>query len=157
MLMPRRIGSFVGALMAVTALAACGGASAKDKNTYVDQINAALGTYATRATETRNSITPDSSARQDERSFDRFEGAIKEVITRLGAAKVPADVAKEHAKLVAVFTGLRDDVAEARRTLRTQTVRAQAEGQRLLGAATITANTKQDAARQAINAKLRAD
>lgn len=156
MLTPSRIGPLLGALLAAGALGACGGTSAEDKNAYVDEINAALATYATTVTKTRSSITPDSSTAQDQRSFDRFEGAIKDVVATLKAIDVPADVGKEHDRLVGVFTGLGTDVARARVTMQTPTVRAQAEGQRLLGAATITANTKQDAARQAINEKLRA-
>jgi hypothetical protein len=156
MLTAPRIGTLLGALLTCLALGACGGPTTDEKNAYVDKINAALSTYASNVTETRSSITTTSSPAQDDRSFDRFQKEIKRIIVTLRAIKAPAGVTREHASLIAVFTGLGDDVTEARRTMRTQTIRAQSEGQRLLGAATITANTKQDRARQAINDKLRA-
>lgn len=154
-----RIGWPLGALLVSAALVACGAAegnSTEDKNAYVERINAAQRTYAMTVTNVKKSVTPTSTPRQDRRTIERFQTAIAEILETLRTIKVPSDVRKEHGQLVAVFTRLDKDIALAAKTLRERTVQAVAEAQRLLGAATVTVNTKLATARQAINRRLRA-
>lgn len=153
-----RFGLSVAALLACATLGACGsseGNSTEDKNAYVEQVNAAVNTFASTVTDVSKSITPDSSTRQDRRTISRFENAIHVVIGTLRMIKVPSDVRKEHGMLVSAMTGFREEIADAGKALRTQTTRAVADGQRKLGAATITVNEKIRTATKAINTRLR--
>lgn len=155
-----RIGPLLTAFMACAALGACGaseGNSTKDKNVYVEQINAAVKNFASTVTNVSKSITPESSTRQDRRSIQRFESAIDEVIGTLQTINVPDDVRKEHKMLLSAMTGFGKEIADAGKAMRTQTIRAVAEGQRKLGAATITVNAKIRGATDAINTRLRAE
>lgn len=154
-----RIGLLLAALLSCAALAACGtsdGNSTKDKNNYVGQVNAAVNTFATTVTNVSKSITPDSSTREDRRTIKRFQDAIKNVIGTLKTITVPGDVSKEHGMLVAAMTGFGKEIAAAEKAMHRQTISAISEGQRKLGAATITVNTKIRAATDAINTRLRA-
>ncbi|MDX6692032.1 MAG: hypothetical protein QOG15_3489 [Solirubrobacteraceae bacterium] len=155
----RRIAPLIAGLLACAALAACGaskGNTTEDKNTYVKQVNAAVNTFASTVTTVSKSITPASSTSEDRRTIRRFEAAIKDVIGTLQTIKVPSDVGREHGQLVAAMTGFGKDIAAAGRAMRTQTISAIAEGQRELGAATITVNAKIRTATDAINTRLRA-
>jgi predicted small secreted protein len=154
-----RISALLVGLLACLTLAACGaskGNTTEDKNTYVKQVNAAVNKFATTVTAVSKSITPDSSTGQDRRTIRRFEAAIKDVIGTLETIKVPTDVGKEHRLLVAAMTGFGKEIAAAGRAMRTQTISAIAEGQRKLGAATITVNAKIRTATDAINTRLKA-
>lgn len=153
-----RTGLPLGALLAAT-VAACGaseGNSTEEKNAYVRRINAAQRTYAVTVANVKKSITPSSTPRQDQRTIERFQDAITDIIRNLRTIKVPSDVRREHGLLVAAMTGFGKDIAATARTLRRPTIQAVAEAQRMLGAATITVNTKLAAARGAINRRLRA-
>jgi hypothetical protein len=147
------------ALLAAAALGACGaseGNSTEDKNTYVGQVNAAVTRFATTVTTVSQSITADSSRREDRRTITRFQGAIKDVIGTLETIAVPGDVTKEHGMLVAAMTGFGREIAAAAKAMRTHTISAIAEGQRKLGVATVTVNQKIQTATDAINTRLRA-
>ncbi|MGH2841128.1 MAG: hypothetical protein ACRDKY_09945 [Solirubrobacteraceae bacterium] len=155
-----KIGLLLTLLMAGLALAACGaseGNSKKDKNVYVKQVNLAVNNFAATVTDVSKSITPESSTREDRRTIRRFEGAIKDVVATLQTIKVPSDVRREHGLLVAAMNGFGKEISDAGRAMRTQTIRAIAEGQRKLGAATITVNAKIRSATDAINTRLRAE
>ncbi len=141
-------------LAACAALTACEGTSADAKNAYVREINAAQDRFATSVTQATRLITPESSPAQDRRTFDRFQAAIVDVIGTLRAIEPPDDVEREHAQLIAALTGFADDIADARKSIRAHTTTAIAEGQRKLGAATITVNEKLRRVTEAINEKL---
>ena len=151
-----RIGLPLAALLSA-ALAACGaseGNSAEDKNAYVERINAAQRTYSVTVTNVKRSVTPKSTPRQDQRTIENFRAAIADIIENLQTIKVPSDVRGEHALLVAAMNGFGKDIARVATTLRRQTSQAVVEVQRMLGAATITVNTKLATAREAINRRL---
>lgn len=160
MLALAKIGLLLTVLMAAAALGGCGaseGNSRKDKNLYVDQVNAAVTNFARTVTDVSKSITPDSSTREDRRTIRRFEAAIKDVVGTLQTIKVPSDVHKEHGLLVAAMNGFGQEIADAGKAMRRQTIRAIAEGQRKLGAASITVYAKIRSASDAINTRLRAE
>jgi len=159
MIAPPRIVVLLAVLLASTALAGCGaskGNSTKDKNAYVTQVNAAVHTFASTVTDVARSITADSSTRQDRRTIQRFEAAIKNVVGTLQTIKVPSDVRNQHALLITAMTGFGKEVTAAGKAMRTQTISAIAEGQRRLGVATITVNNEIRVATDAINSRLRA-
>ncbi len=157
MFAPSRIAVALILLSLAGGLVACGereGNSAQDKNVYVDQINAAQSKFASAVTHLKESINQQSTPGEDRRTLGRFEGTITDVVATLRSIKVPSDVSKPHAMLIAAFTGFGSDIAVVTKALRKQTVHALEDGQRKLGAATITVNEKLRIAREAINTRL---
>jgi hypothetical protein len=150
-----RMAHVVAALAVCLALVGCG-ESTDDKNAYVEQVNTAVNRFATKVTDVSQSITKDSSTRQDRRTIKRFRAAINDVVRTLQTIKVPGDVREEHGRLVAAMTTFGSDVADAEKAMRRNTASAVDAGQRKLGAATITVNAKIRSATDAINTRLRA-
>ena len=150
---PASLASAGALLLALAALAGCGGDSSEN-TAYVEQVNAAQTEFAATVTRVSREITPTSSSRQDQRTLARFAGAIDGVVGDLRRIEVPAEVRPEHDRLVAAMTGFGRDIDEANDALRRPSRRTLAAAQRTISRATTTVNSRINAAIGAINVKL---
>ncbi|MBA3327254.1 MAG: hypothetical protein H0T43_03015 [Solirubrobacterales bacterium] len=150
---PARPASAGALLLVLAALAGCGGDSSEN-TAYVDQVNAAQAEFAATVSQVSREITSTSSAREDQRTLARFEGAIDGVVGDLRRIDVPTDVRPEHDRLVSAMTGFGDDIEVANAALRRPSRRTLADAQRTISRATMTVNSRINAAIGAINDKL---
>lgn len=136
-------------------LGACGGADArKEKNAYVQAVNAAQTEFASEVTIVSQRITPKSSSAQDRATLKAFETAIEDVVAKLRRIDVPGDVTAEHKQLVGAMSGFGADIKKATDALQNPDSGKIADAQRSIGIATQTVNQRIDAAIAAINSKL---
>jgi hypothetical protein len=152
----RRVAATVTAIVAVLALAACGGGtSTKDKNAYARKVNAAQQRFASTVRTVDQASGSKSSISRQQRTLKRFETAIQGVIKELKAIDAPSEVTSEHGKLVAVMTGFGTAIGQANDAIRNPTPQGIDLAKRRLAAATQSVNARVSAAIAAINAKLR--
>lgn len=151
----RRVAATVTALVAVVALAGCGGGtSTKEKNAYAREVNAAQQRFATTVSTVAQPGAGGSVAKQ-QRTLTRFKRAIDSVVRELRGIDAPSEVTKEHERLVAVMTGFGKDIGEASDAMRNPTPQRIELAKRRLGGVTQSVNARVAAAIAAINAKLR--
>jgi ABC-type glycerol-3-phosphate transport system substrate-binding protein len=152
----RRVAVILTAILAVTALAACGGGtSSKDKNAYAKKVNAAQTKFAQTVTTVSQAGGSKNSVSQQRKTLQRFAKAIDGVVTDLRGIDAPTEVTKEHARLTAVMTGFGKAIAEANAAMRNPTPSGIELAKKRVGTATQSVNARVNAAIAAINAKLR--
>ena len=152
----RRVAATVTALVAVVALAGCGGGtSTKEKNAYAREVNAAQQRFATTVSTVAQQTGKANSIRQQQRTLQRFDTAIQGVVKELNAIDPPSEVTKEHAKLTSVMTGFGKAIGQANDAMRNPTPTRIETAQRDVATATQSVNARVSAAIAAINAKLR--
>lgn len=151
----RRLAATVTALVAVTAIAGCGGGtSTKEKNAYAREVNAAQQRFATTVSTVAQPGTAGSIATQ-QRTLTRFKRAIDSVVRDLRGIDAPSEVTKQHERLVAVMSGFGKDIGEASAAMRNPTPQRIELAKRRLAGVTQSVNARVAAAIAAINAKLR--
>lgn len=148
--MPRR--PVLAVLLAAVLLAGCGGAD--ESNAYVDDVNAAQMDFAQTVDRLSSSITPESSASEDRRTLNRFEGAIGEVVADLREIDAPEVVEPEHQQLIAAMSGFGTDIDAAVDALRGGSRSAIRRAQRTLADATARVDRRINMAISGINTKL---
>lgn len=152
----RRVAPIVMAILAVTALAACGGGtSTKDKNAYAKKVNAAQTKFAQTVSTVDQAGGSKNSVSQQQSKLRRFKLAIDGVVGDLRRIDSPSEVSKEHERLVAVMAGFGQDIGQANTAMRDPTPRGIELAKRRLSTATQSVNERVNAAIAAINAKLR--
>ncbi|MEA2149648.1 MAG: hypothetical protein QOD69_1478 [Solirubrobacteraceae bacterium] len=152
----RRVAATSTAIVAVLALAACGGGtSTKDKNAYARKVNAAQQRFASTVSTVDQASGSKSSIAVQQRTLQRFKRAIDGVVGDLRRIDAPGEVAKEHDRLVAVMQGFDNDIGQASDALRNPTTTAIAQAKQRVGLATRSVNGKVNAAISAINVKLK--
>jgi len=151
----RGVASIVTPILAVLALAACGGGtSTKEKNAYAQSVNAAQRKFASTVTTVAKQTGPKSSVSQQQRTLRRFQAAIVGVVGDLRRIEPPSEVSKEHEQLVSVMRGFGNDIGQANEAMRHPTLRAIELAKRRVATATRSVNARVDAAVAAINVKL---
>jgi hypothetical protein len=152
-----RVASIATAIVAVVALAACGGGgtSTKDKNAYAEKVNLAQNKFATSVSTVDQQAGSKSSITLQQRTLRRFKGAIDGVVGDLRRIHAPSEVAKEHDRLIAVMTSFGRDIGQANDALRNPTSGGIELAKRRLRTVTQSVNTRVAAAITAINVKLR--
>jgi len=107
-------------LLACAALVSgCGGG--EEKNAYVDDVQAAQRTFATRFEQARKRLTATSTLAQDRATLGDFQTITRRFATTLEELQPPDAVRAEHARLVAAIEGYGADVGRARAKLRSGT------------------------------------
>ena len=140
-------------LIAVVAVAACGGAS-EESNRYITKLTAAQERFQRAATKLGAEPTTSSTPRQDRQTLSRYADAIADTIVALRAIDVPSEVVAEHRRLIAAFTTWHRDIQRFIAAIEQPTSSGLARARRRIAAATVTFN---ESARQAgidIDAKL---
>lgn len=152
----RGVASLVAPILAVMALAACGGGSTtKEKNAYARQVNAAQMKFASTVETVAQQTGQANSVTQQQRTLRRFETAIEGVVGDLRRIDAPSEVSKEHEQLVSVMRRFGDDIGQANDAMRSPTPLGIESARRRLKSATQSVNARVDAAVAAINVKLR--
>jgi hypothetical protein len=152
----RRVAATATAVVAVLALAACGGGtSAKEKNAYAQEVNAAQQRFASTVSSVSEGTGAGNSIRQQQRTLQRFETAIAGVVKELNAIDAPSEVTKEHERLTTVMTGFGKAIGQANDAMKNPTATRIDTAQRDVTTATSSVNARVSAAIAAINAKLR--
>lgn len=108
-------------LLACAVLAAGCGGGAEEKNAYVDEVQAAQRTFATRFEQVRTRLTATSTLVQDRATLGDFQAITQRFATTLEELQPPEAVRDEHARLVAAIEGYGADVGRARAKLRSGT------------------------------------
>jgi hypothetical protein len=152
----RRVAAVVTALLAVTALAACGGGtSTKDKNAYAEKVNAAQTKFAQTVSAVDKASGPAGSITQQQRTLRRFKRALDGVVADLRRIDPPSEVAKEHEQLTSVMVRFRKDIGQANDAMRNPTPSGIEFAKRRLATVTTSVNARVSAAIAGINVKLR--
>ncbi|MCA1698070.1 MAG: hypothetical protein LC790_03875 [Actinobacteria bacterium] len=154
----RGVASIVTPILAVLALAACGGGtSTKEKNAYAQSVNAAQTKFASTVETVTHEGGPKSSIVEQRRTLLRYEAAIVDVVDDLRRIDAPSEVSREHGQLVSVMRRFANDIGQANDAMRSPTSRAIESAKRDLKSATQSVNARVGAAVAAINVKLRGD
>ena len=155
----RRCASLVAPILAVVALAACGGATGtKEKNAYAEKVNAAQAKFASSvSTAASEQADGERSLRRLQLTLRRFHAAIEDVVRDLRAIDPPSEVSKEHDQLVSVMSGYGEEVGRAGEQMRNPTPREAQLAKQRLDAAQRSANARVGATIAAINVKLRGE
>jgi hypothetical protein len=152
----RRVAAVVTALLAVTALAACGGGtSTKDKNAYAEKVNAAQTKFAQTVSTVDKASGSAGSITQQQRTLRRFKRALDGVVADLRRIDPPSEVAKEHEQLTSVMVRFRKDIGQANDAMRNPTPSGIEFAKRRLATVTTSVNARVSAAIAGINIKLR--
>lgn len=152
----RRVVAIVTALLAVTALAACGGGtSTKDKNAYAKKVNAAQTKFAQTVSTVDQQSGSAGSISQQQRTLQRFKRALDGVVGDLRRIDPPSEVAKEHEQLTSVMVRFRSDIGQANAAMRNPTPQGIEFAKRRLDSVTKSVNARVSAAIAGINVKLR--
>jgi uncharacterized protein YukE len=112
--------------------------------------------FASEVTTVTTEYTAKSSTAQDKKTLKAFQTAISSFVDELRAIKVPASLRAEHTQLVGAMNGYASDVGQANAALTNPTTRTLADASERIRTATQMVNTRLAAAREAINAKLKA-
>jgi ABC-type glycerol-3-phosphate transport system substrate-binding protein len=152
----RPLAALVTSLLAVLALAACGGGtSTKDKNAYAEKVNAAQTSFASTVVTVDQQSGSTTSLAHQQATLRRFKRAIDGVVADLRKIDAPSEVTNEHNRLVAVMTSFGRDIGQANDALRNPTSGGIELAKRRLRTVTQSVNTRVAAAIAAINAKLK--
>jgi len=152
----RRFALTAAAVLAAVALVGCGGGtSTKDKNAYAEKVNAAQTKFASTVTTVDQQSGSQQSLSHQRATLARFKSAIDAVVKDLRGIDPPPEVAKEHARLVAVMTDFGSRIRQADSALRDPTPAGITRAKQQLTSVTQTVNARVAAAIAAINVKLK--
>jgi ElaB/YqjD/DUF883 family membrane-anchored ribosome-binding protein len=153
----RRAASIVTPILAVVALAACGGGTGtQDKNAYARQVNAAQTKFAlTVSTAASEESKGDQGTARLQLTLRRFRTAVDGVVRDLRHIDAPSEVSKEHEQLVSVMSGYGDEIGRTIEEMRNPTPRVAQRAKQRLDSAQRTVTAQVNAAIAAINVKLR--
>lgn len=153
----RRFALIAATIAASVVLVACGdgGTSTKDKNAYAEKVNAAQNKFAASVSNVNQQSGSQQSISHQRETLTRFQHAIDAVVADLRRIDAPPEVAKEHARLVAVMTDFGANITQANAALRNPTTTGIAQAKQRLGSITGSVNARVAAAIAAINVKLK--
>jgi uncharacterized lipoprotein YmbA len=151
---PARLALHATLLIAVAAMAGCGGDNT-EKNGYIRELTAAQARYQATARRIESGATATSTPREDRRTLDRFSAAIADTIAALRAIDPPPEVTAEHKAFVDVFVTWHDDVQRFTEAIKNPTRSGVARAQRRIAVANETFNQALRQAGTDIDAKLR--
>ncbi len=103
----------VGGVLALGALAGCGG-DVEESNEYVEAVNTAQSDFARTFDDLQREIDARSTPEDDAATLGKFEKAIDAVVEDLRAAEPPERVAAEHDALIDEVTRYGGIISEAR-------------------------------------------
>jgi hypothetical protein len=102
-------------IVAALALVAAGcGTDTKEANDYVDAVNKAQNSFATKFDELSGKITSTSTAADDRETLDGFRQAIDKVVADFRAVKAPDKVKDLHGKLIAEVSAYGKEIDKAK-------------------------------------------
>jgi hypothetical protein len=154
--MRARVITLLAAAATAVVLAACGGGGdAKERQGYVEALNAAQTSLAQRFTALQKQVTPTSTAAEDARTLSAYETAVRETVADLRAVHPPPGFEDLHRRFIAQVGDYGTALRSARAAIgrgRPQDILA-AQGR--LKADVQRTGERLNATVQAINAKLK--
>ena len=144
------------ALAAVALLAGCGSSDdTKDKNRYVDEVNAAQTRLSGRLDRLSGEINQSTSPSADRRTLQAFDTAVARAIASLRRIEPPNDVVPLHRRLIRQLEAYDRELRRETAVLRSNDVQALIAAQRRLLSATNETSQQVNDTLDAINARLR--
>jgi hypothetical protein len=144
-------------LLVVTALgaAACGtDETAKQRNTYADEVNRAQSDFAQSFKSLSRRITSTTTPGQGRRTLQGFEDAVAAVVTDLRRIRAPADLQPLHERLISEISGYGRAIHRAKLAFATGAPQRILRAQSALVSATTTISARINRTIAAINRRL---
>jgi hypothetical protein len=144
-------------VLAVFGVSACGGQdTAKERNTYADEVNKAQNDFAQSFKNLSSRISSTTTPARGKRTLQGFEDAVDTVVTDLRRIDAPADLQPLHQRLIAEIAGYGKAIHQAKEEFATGSPQRSEAAQSALVTATTEISARINRTIAAINRQLQA-
>jgi hypothetical protein len=144
-------------VLSVVGVSACGGQdTAKQRNTYADEVNKAQNDFAQSFKNLSRRISSTTTPARGRKTLQGFEDAVDTVVTDLRRIDAPADLQPLHQRLIAEIAGYGNAIRQAKDEFATGSPQRSEAAQSALVTATTEISARINRTIAAINRQLQA-